>query len=319
MNELRKDYLLDRWVLIAENRSKRPHELAEKKKFKIKKERCFFCPGNEGMTPPEICRIEKNSSWTVRCFPNKFPATIPGYGKIQENFLIKRPAYGRHEVVVETRIHGKSFGDLGVEEIRDVLSVYAERMKNLKNDKKIKYVMIIKNEGPEGGASIEHSHTQIIALPIVPTLIQDEVNKSKKYMREKGECPFCEIVRIEGRGKRRIFSDKNFIAFAPFASRFPFEAWIMPKRHTTSIEFLNGEEMNSFAGILKNILMRLNSLLNYPSYNFYLHISPEKEDLHFHLELCPRVSKFGGFELGSEIVINIMPPEIAAEHYRRKV
>lgn len=317
MNELRRDYLLDRWVLIAENRSKRPHEFAGKK-FKIKKERCFFCPGNESLTPPEICRIEKNNKWTVRCFPNKFPATLLESGEIQKNFLTKRPAYGRHEVVVETPKHGESFGDLSIEQIKDVLHVYSERIKNLKNDKKITYVMIIKNEGIEGGASIPHPHTQIIGLPIVPKLIQDEVNASKKYMREKGECPFCEMVRTEGRGKRRIFSDKNFVAFAPFASRFPFEAWVMPKRHTTSIEFLKEDEMRSFARILKKILTRLNSILRYPSYNFYLHVSPEKEDLHFHLELCPRVSKLGGFELGSDIVINIMPPEIAAEHYRVK-
>ncbi len=319
MNELRKDYFLDRWVLIAENRSKRPQDFAEEQKSKKKNGICYFCRGNEGLTPPEICRVEKKGSWTVRCFPNKFPATIPEFGKLHKNFLTRQAAYGRHEIVVETPTHGESLSDLSVDHIRDVLSVYSERIKDLKRDRKIKYVMIIKNEGLEGGASIEHSHTQIFALPIVPTLIREEIYASKRYTEKKGECPFCKIVKVESRSKRRILSDKNFIAFAPFASRFPFETWIMPKRHVTSIEFLTDEELYSFAGILKNILMRLNSLLKYPPYNFYLHVSPEKEDLHFHLELCPRVSKLGGFELGSDIVINIMPPEIAAEHYRVEV
>lgn len=317
MNELRKDYLLDRWVIIAKERGKRPDEFVQREREEVEKGLCFFCPGNEHTTPPEISRIEENGRWLVRCFPNKFPATTNEIKKFDENLLVRMSAYGRHEIIVETPDHDMCFGDIKVEHIAKVVDMYSERLIENKKDPKIKYVLIFKNKGGLAGTSLRHSHTQLISLAMVPTIVKEEVDASKKYIKEKGNCPFCDIWKKEIKSERRIFEDKYFVAFAPFAPRFSFEAWMVPRRHVTSLEFLNEGEKFSFAGILKKLISRLNSGLNYPPYNFYLHVSPEKEDLHFHLELCPRLSKWAGFELGSGLIINTMPPELAAEYYRK--
>ncbi len=317
MNELRKDYILDRWVIIAEDRGKRPQQFVHRAE-KVEKGICYFCPGNENMTPPEIARIERNGRWIVRSFPNKFPATSRKKGKIRENFLKSFYPYGTHEVVVETPEHDKNLGDLDKEHISLLLQLYIKRLREIKEDKSIKYVLIFKNKGGNAGTSLEHSHSQIIGLPIIPKLVQDEVLAAEEYRRRNGNCPFCKIWKREIKTERGIFENEHTVAIAPFASRFPFEVWLIPKRHMNSLEEMKNEEINSFAEILQKILSRLNSSLNYPPYNFYLHLSPEGEDLHFHLELTPRLTKWAGFELGSGIIINVMPPEMAAEHYRGK-
>lgn len=317
MNELRKDYLLNRWVIIAKDRGKRPTDFVHKESEE-KPGFCYFCPGNEHTTPPEISRIEEDGKWIIRCFPNKYPATTQEYGEVEENLLTKKTAYGRHEVIAETPDHGQHLNELSIEHLVKVLDMYSSRIKELKKDKKIRYVMVFKNQGKEAGASLDHSHTQIIALPIVPSLVQAENNAAEKYFEEKDSCPYCDIWGEERGSDRLIFEDEHTISFAPYASRFPFEAWIMPKRHVRSLEELSLEEKQSFAGILKKILRRLHTSLNKPPYNFWLHQSPEDGDLHFHLELAPRLAKFAGMEHGSEVVINVVPPELAALHYKEK-
>lgn len=300
MSELRKDYLLDRYVIIAKERGKRPNDFVHKGGEKEEEGggMCFFCPGNEHTTPPEISRVAENDKWVIRNFPNKFPATK------------------WHEIIVETRTHGKELSELSVERIVKVFEVYAERVKEIKRDSDVKYVLIFKNKGKIAGASLEHSHTQVIGLEILPTLVQRKVKASKEYKKKRGSCPYCDIWKKEIKSERRVFEDSYTAAFTPYASRFPFEIWLMPKRHAGNIDELTKEELYSFAETLKKILMRLNKSLNQPPYNYYLHIAPDDEDLHFHLVLFPRLSKLAGFEFGSEIVINVMPPEIAAEHYR---
>lgn len=315
MNELRKDYILNRWVIIAKERGKRPNDFLKGEADRKDKGPCFFCPGNEHTTPPEISRIEEDGRWLIRCFPNKFAATTEEMKKVRGEFT-SMAAYGRHEIIVETPDHDMCLGDLKVEHIAKVMDMYSERILENKKHPGIEYALVFKNKGREAGTSLEHSHTQLVALGVVPTAVQDEVEASKRYVNEKNNCPFCDISKTEMKGKRRIFEDKHMAAFAPFASRFSFEAWIMPKRHVTSLEFLDEEERFSLARILKKLVGGLNSSLNYPPYNFYLHISPKREDLHFHLELCPRLSKWAGFELGSGMIINTIPPEMAAKHYR---
>ncbi len=317
MNELRKDYLLDRWVIIAIDRGKRPTDFIQKPGIEEPKT-CFFCPGSEHMTPPEIDRVEKDGGWIIRCFPNKFPATKTELGDVKENLLVSQPAYGRHEVIVETPNHDEHLNELSVEHIVKVLDMYSSRVNELKKDDRIKYVMIFKNQGMVAGASLEHSHTQLIALPMAPKLVREETEASRKYMKAKGGCPLCDIWRHEAESDRLILEDEHTISFAPFASRFPFEVWIMPKRHIRSLDEFRDEEKQSFAKMLKDILMRLNSNLNKPPYNFWLHISPDGEDLHLHLELAPRLANFAGMELGSEIVINVMSPELAARYYKER-
>ncbi len=317
MNELRKDYLLDRWVIIARDRGKRPTDFVQKTGVE-EPGTCFFCPGNEHMTPPEIDRVEENGKWIIRCFPNKFPATTTEFGEIEESFLTKQPAYGKHEVIAETPNHNEHLNELSVEHIVKVLDMYSSRISEIRKDKRIRYVMIFKNQGSVAGASLDHSHTQVIGFPMVPKLVREEAEAAERYKKEKDNCIFCDIWRNEAKSERLILEDNYTVSFTPFASRFPFEVWIMPKRHVNSLGELSDKEKYSFAKMLKRILRKLHSSLNKPPYNFWFHQSPDDGDLHLHLELAPRLAKFAGMEFGSETVINVVPPELAAQHYREK-
>ncbi len=317
MNELRKDYVLDRWVIIAKDRGKRPHDFTQKKEPQ-KKEICVFCPGNEALTPAEISRVEKNGKWIVRIIPNKYSATSLEYGLLDYGFESK-PAYGRHELVIETNRHDKNLEDLSVDVIVKILKIYSERIEKLMKLPRTKYVLVFKNKGVDAGVSLAHSHTQIISLPSVPTLIADEARAARIYRQKNKKCVLCDVLKKELKTERKIFEDRNIAVIAPFASRFPFEAWIVPKKHIRFLKELNESELSSFALSLKKTINALNKILGKPSYNFYLHTSPQNADLHLHLELCPRVAIFGGFELGSGIIINTMPPEIAAKEYRKRL
>lgn len=318
MNELRKDYLLDRWVIVAKDRARRPTDFIQDKAAE-KTEKlglCYFCPGNEHTTPPEIDRIQEGGKWIIRCFPNKFPAVTREVGKKAEGFFTKIPAYGSHEVIVETPNHGEGLGDLSVSHLMKVIDMYVSRIAELKKDPKVKYVAVFKNHGRKAGASLDHSHTQIISLGRLPPLVAAEASAADKYIKEKHRCPYCEIIFREEKGERLICEDEYTLALAPYASRFPFEAWILPKRHIRSLDELKMEEKKSFASTLRSVLSRLKNSLQDPPYNLWLHYSPDDADLHLHLELAPRLSDYAGFEFGSEIIINVIPPEVAAAHYR---
>ncbi len=323
MNELRKDYFLDRWVIISPSRGKRPRDFGHKKQ-EIKPEVCFFCPGNEELTPPEICRVEENNEWIIRVFPNKFPAATLEEWESNENFnenfnknyLTKIPAYGEHEIIVETPDHDGEIDNLSVDSIVKVLDVCSNRANELMKNKGINYVSIFKNRGKEAGASLLHTHIQLISLPFIPTAVQAEVDASKKYLDEMGICPFCDISKDEMKTARGIFEDENAAAFTPYASRFPYEVWIMPKRHITGIDEMTEFEKYSIAKIMKNILMKLNEKADNPPYNLLFHFGVDGADLHFHIEICPRLSTWAGFELGSGITINTISPEDAAEFYK---
>jgi len=207
--ELRKDYVLNRWVFIAPERKKRSKE------FVKKIETCFFCPGNENLTPAEIGRVEENNKWKIRYFKNKFPIVDKEKNIKEENeFFTWSSAYGEHEVIVECREHDKQLWDLPTDHIKQILEVYKNRINELSKDNK--YVLVFKNHGFEAGTSLVHTHTQVVALNKIPQLVVDEVNANK-------ECNYCKIIKIEEESKRKCFSNKNFIAFAPYASRFNFE------------------------------------------------------------------------------------------------
>ena len=311
MNEIRKDYLLDRYVIIATDRAKRPAQFIKQKQKTIKST-CFFCPGNEKLTPPEIERIEKNNKWLIRCFPNKFAATkLQGKPKTKNQKLIHADAFGKHEVIAETPNHKEQLSDLPISHIKLILDMYKRRLLEITKIDGIKFVSIFKNKGKEAGASLQHSHTQIISYNQFPTLINQEIKASKK----NGKCQYCSIIKTEKKSPRVIKEDQTFVSFTPYASRFPFEAWIFPKKHKTSIIELDDYELTNLAKQLKFILRKLNKL-NAP-YNFFLHYAPGKKDLHFHIEIIPRLSTFGGFEFSTDTTINVMPPEKAAAFYRR--
>ncbi|NQV09400.1 galactose-1-phosphate uridylyltransferase [Candidatus Woesearchaeota archaeon] len=310
--ELRKDYILERWVVISEGRAKRPREF-KKKPIDVDDKICHFCSGNEHLTPPEISRVEEDGKWKIRVIPNKFPFMIEeGFTDIRTDniFFTYSHAYGKHEVIVETEDHEKQLYDLTHDEIKEVLNMYKSRFNALSKLFETKYVVLFKNHGAEAGTSIVHSHSQITSMAKMPTLIQDKLNAVKKF----DSCPYCDIINIEKGSDRRCFENNSFVAFTPYASRFNYEVWLFSKRHCKNINELNDDEMNDLTEIMVKILRKLKELNC--SYNFTVFNSPTNEDLHFHIEFLPRMATWAGFEFSTDIVINSINPEQAAEFYR---
>jgi len=319
MGELRKDYILNRWVIIATERAKRPHEFArEVEKTKIKE--CYFCPGHENETPPEISRVEqevkrgknKVKEWKIRVFPNKF-AAVRQEGEFNirtdNQFYTFSANYGRHEVVVETPDHQEQLWDLSEKDIQDVLKVYCQRINALYRTEGISYVCVFKNSGKDAGTSIVHTHSQIIAYNKVPEFVQEEIDASKNYPI----CPYCSIISNEKNSFRRCFENSSFVAFTPYASRFPMEIWIFSKEHRKSVTDLNEAEIKDLSEVMASVLRKLKKL-NAP-FNYVLHNAPPGQDLHFHIEVLPRLATWAGFEFNGTI-INTMAPEEAAKFYR---
>ena len=312
MGIIRKDYILDRFVYYAAERKKRPHDF-KSVVVKDSSKLCFFCPWNTHLTPKEIGRLEYKGTWKMRWFPNKFPAVEKkGNPKIKsKKFYSEGCSYGIHEIIVETQHHKSQLADLPVGQIRELLEVFKLRIRELSKLKGIKYVDVFKNHGKDAGTSLVHSHSQVMALNNIPALVREECQASNKY---KG-CLYCEIIRHEAKSKRKIFETKNVIAFAPFASRFNYEAWIFVRQHRKTMEELEEGELEDLASAIKKVLVKLKKIN--ASYNFYIHYSPEKENLHFHIEITPRIANWGGFELSTNAVINSVLPEDAARFYRR--
>jgi len=279
-------------AVITPHRGKRPEDFATERKMKTTlPSKCFFCPGNESLTPPEIDRVEKDGKWEVRCFPNKFAA-----------FRKDCPeAYGRHEIIVETPDHYKTLSELSEENLLHYLQMVGKRIRDAYSDKRIKYVQVFKNEGHEGGASLEHTHTQLVGMPLVPS----DLEAKRKYASGR-KCALCKV-------KRNIFAQNSeFIAFVPHAARFHFEFWIAPKSH--SMKRLGEGQMKELANILKVSLSKLDKLVNYPPYNIlYFAAPPYEKDFHFHLCVTPRLAKWAGFEHSTGWVMNSVVPEDAAK------
>ncbi len=328
MPELRKDPVLGRWVIISVERGKRPTDftpMVQKKRGGF----CPFCPGNEYTTPPEIMTYgrpegaEPNSpGWELRVMPNKFPA-LGSEGELNkrgEGLFDKMNGVGAHEVIVETPDHNLSLATVSSEAFERTLHAYYERIQALKEDPKVKYVLIFKNEGESAGASLEHSHTQLIALPIVPRTVKDEMAGARKHYEMRERCLFCDIVHQEMEDRRRVVAENNdYIAIAPFAPRAPFETWILPKSHQSSFAPLNGG-FSGLAELFQKVLRQVDAILEKPAYNFMLHTSPfngdHNEYYHWHIELMPKLTKIAGFEWGSGFYINPTPPEEAARFLR---
>ena len=314
MGELRKDYILDRFVLLSTDRGKRPHQLV----LPIEKEKkgvCFFCPGNEHLTPPETHSLEKEGNWQIRVFPNKF-AAVKNEGesniKTDNTFFTFSNNFGYHEVIVETPDHNKELADLSIDEIKQVLEVFSHRIDSLSREEGVKYVQIFKNKGSKAGTSIPHTHSQVIAYNVIPSSIKEKITATNNF----NDCPYCNIINIEKNSLRSIFENDSFVSFAPYASRFPLEAWIFPKEHVRFLSELTEEDYYNFAEILKKLLSKLKTI-NAP-YNFFICYSPNNEDLHLHMEILPRINTLAGFELSTNNYINHISPEDAALFYKKK-
>ncbi len=328
MPELRKDPIIGRWVIISTERGKRPSDFGitmEKKGSKL----CPFCPGNESATPPEIIAFRPDNTkpntpgWALRVISNKFPALkIEGdLNRVGIGIFDKMNGIGAHEVIIETPDHFKDFADFDNEKALNIIWAYRMRILDLKKDPRFKYIIVFKNHGQAAGASLEHSHSQLIATPIVPKRVAEELEGALKYYQYKERCIFCDIIRQEmGDGERVVSRNDNFIALEPFAPRLPFETWILPTKHYSALEDIAEKELPDLASILRETLKRLSLSLNNPPYNFILHSRPVEEEgkiyYHWHIEIMPKLTKVAGFEWGTGFYINPTTPEDAAKYLR---
>jgi UDPglucose--hexose-1-phosphate uridylyltransferase len=329
MPELRKDPVLGRWIIISKERRKRPTD------FPVEPVQsnggfCPLCPGNEAFTPPEVFAIRAHNSprnspdWQVRVVPNKYPALIieGDMGKEGVGLYDRMNGIGAHEVVIESPSHDEGFAQFSVSQMANVFRAYQERMLDLERDTRFKYVMVFKNHGRAAGASLEHSHSQLIALPILPRMIVSELEGAKSYYQYKERCVFCDIIRQEEvQDERVVCQNEQFITITPFAPRTPFEMWVLPKKHSSGYFTISESELYGLGEIFGDTLQRLNRCIPDVPYNFVLHTEPLRsggriEHYHWHFEIVPKLTSIAGFEWGSGFYINPVPPEEAASYLR---
>ncbi|KRT53665.1 galactose-1-phosphate uridylyltransferase [endosymbiont of Ridgeia piscesae] len=334
-------------VLVATARGMRPKKAEEmvQRESRAHVETCPFCRGNEEKTPPAIKAYPDEKEWQMRIVPNLYP--VLGDDKPQSNIAFGLQqvidGYGRHEVVIDNPNHGIALHEMTREHLTNLFYTYQERMAELYNsDSRLKYVLVFKNFGPAAGASIPHTHSQIIATPVVPENVQNEVHHSREYFKKYGQCVFCSLIdealtyeatiydRDSGQIRRKvnvgqyvIERGEHFVAIKPFASRFEWEIHILPLKHQSDFLKANRDDLSDFARVLKRTMARLDKVVGGVQYNFFLHSQPHGEEFdgcsdsyHWHLEICPRTSIPTGFELGSGLFVSTVSPELAAEQLR---
>lgn len=326
MPELRKDPVLGRWIIISEERSRRPTDFVVEE-FQAKGGFCPLCPGNENTTPSEVLVYGRGSSappnspgWSLRVVPNKYPALVIEGNLDKEGAGIydKMNGIGAHEVVVESPDHEESFIYLPPERMVQVFRSFRDRLIDLGRDPRFRYVMIFKNTGKAAGASLEHSHSQLVALPILPRMIVSELEGSLSYYKYKERCIYCDIIRQELREDLRVICQNDqYISMVPFAPRSPFEMWILPKAHHSSYIAMDDSSYASLASVFSETMRRLDACIPNVPYNFVLHGAPLRSEpldyFHWHFEIRPKLTTIAGFEWGSGFYINPMPPEDAAK------
>lgn len=329
-SELRRDAVTGRWIIANTSHPSRAADFEIESSDIKGTGTCPFCPNNEKMTPPEIYAerpgaVNPNGpGWTIRVVPNKFPA-LQIEGELKRHGIGVFDAstgVGAHEVIIEGTDHKKQLDDLDVPEIARMLRTYQLRSKDLRGDERLKYILIFKNHGFAAGASLEHSHSQLIALPIVPTRVQDELTGCERYFEQRDRCIYCDIIHHELDEQERIIVETTgFVSFTPFVSRFPYEVCIAPKYHRADFLLVPQNELMDLAQALKETLKRIRATLRNPAYNLMLHTAPtedgNREDYHWHFELIPILTRVAGFEWGSGFYINPTPPEVAAEDMRQ--
>lgn len=307
-SEIRKDYIQEKYVIIAPRRGKRPTDVERRVAPAMPAGDCIFCPGtiehhNRIITTVTASR-GRGEPWAIKVIANKFPAVSTNNSK----------AYGRQEVVIETPDHRQETENLSVARVAEIFKVYADRTKAISKDKKIEYILIFKNDGGAAGASLRHAHSQIFASQFLPPHLKDKSQHVQAYKLEHGHCVYCDVIKKERTGPRLIAEDKNVIAFCPWAPIHNYEAWLMPKRHLDNVTALRPAERLSLAKQLQKILKKINQLGL--SYNYYFHQVINDAGQHLYLKVTPRGSVWAGVEIGSGLIINPVSPEAAAKFYR---
>ena len=328
MPELRRDPIVGRWVIIATERARRPNH------FRRAEEPpggpCPFCPGNEDKTPPEVYVSGRPAApanlpgWKVRVIPNRYPALmIEGeLDREADGIYDRMNGVGAHEVVIETPEHSRDLSELTDAEVTEVLFAFKARILDLKNDMRFRYVLLFKNHGSAAGATLEHTHSQLIALPVTPRQVADEIEGARRHHEHRERCIYCDIVGQEQKDRTRlIHENQEFVVFQPWAPRSPFETWIVPRRHESNFEAETKERLAFAAQALRITLAKLMTGLGRPAYNFIVHTNPLRDppsaSYHWHIEVVPALTQVAGFEWGSGFHINPVPPEEAAEFLRK--
>jgi UDPglucose--hexose-1-phosphate uridylyltransferase len=340
-NELRKDYLSNRWVVIATERSRRPTDFTKQKTESFQNRVCPLCVGNEHMTPPAVMlylkrngEIKKDkdpnglrpNNWLVRVVPNLYPAFSPPKEQADQTQIMKSEnfgcAIGHHEVLVESPNHNEDPADAELPQLMHLVNAYMDRLRELSAKPYVKYVSIFRNYGKEAGASLSHAHSQIIATPTVPRIVEEEMAASKKFYNHHQKCVFCNIMEKETKSPRLVLDNEHFIVFAPYASVHPMEFWILPKKHDPNILSLTQTEIKAFAATLKTSLKALKDLVDDPPYNYGFHLALNREAenyYHWHVEVYPKLTIWAGFEKNTGMYINTVTPETAATELRKAI
>ncbi|PIQ90426.1 MAG: galactose-1-phosphate uridylyltransferase [Candidatus Omnitrophica bacterium CG11_big_fil_rev_8_21_14_0_20_41_12] len=337
MPELRKDPIIGRWVIIATERSRRPDQFASQSKEQEDPLACPFCEGKESQTPPEIYAIRPRNSnrngpgWHLRVVPSISPfLRVEGDMDRRGNGLYDvMNGVGAHEIIIETNQHIANIADLSEDQITKVLNCYSDRILDLEKDSRLKYALVFKNYGKgSGGMAIRHTRSQLIATPINPKRVKEELAGSRAYYEYHERCVFCDLIQQEIEQQERVILDfDGFLAVTPFAGRFPFETWILPKKHCCDYTCMDAESRRNLARVLKAVLLKLKIGLNDPDYNYVIHTAPFRrqkvgywktidQDYHWHIEIMPRLTKVAGFEWGTGFYICPLPPEETAKFLR---
>ncbi len=337
MSELRKDPIVDRWVIIAAERGQRPSDFKPAPQ-PTSPVGCPLCEGNEDKTPPEVFAIRDGTppntpGWRVRVVPNKFPA-LAIEGEVMRSgigLFDHMNGVGAHEVIIEAPDHNADIADVPLEQIVDILTAFEQRTCDLRRDKRFRHIMIFRNYGAAAGASLTHPHSQLIALPIVPKIVRDKLQSARNHYRQKERCIFCDLIEQElALPDRLIYQNDQFIILSPYAARFPFSVTIYPLQHSYDFTLMSDEQCLLLADALHFILTKYKTVLGDPAYNMMVQTSPNilprpghadywssiKYDYHWHIEIMPRLTKVAGFEWGTGFYINPVSPEDAAEYLR---
>ncbi|MBI2869294.1 MAG: galactose-1-phosphate uridylyltransferase [Chloroflexi bacterium] len=326
MSELRQDPTTHEWVIMAPERGSRPLEAPRRDPEPVPEwdASCPFCPGNESRTPPEVCRIGGPDEWAVRVVPNRFPALNPdGAGGVAggDLFFRRRPGYGVHEVIIEDPRHNAMMALMAPAAIAKVLQAYQRRYNALKVDRRLKFITIFKNHGWGSGTSLAHPHSQLVATPIMATYYRRKSGVAYDYYSDTGRCLYCDLLDKElAGGERIVAATGQFVVLHPFASRAPYETWIVPRKHYASFGLFPGAGLAELAGVLRESLYCLYTELNDPAFNFAIDTSTTDFEsdpyYHWHIRIVPRLTTAAGFEIGSGIYINIALPEETAKRIR---
>jgi UDPglucose--hexose-1-phosphate uridylyltransferase len=335
MNELRKDILLGRWIaVLSESLAPSEYKLPVERENTVRT--CLLCSGHEKETPREIASIRQPGTqantpgWWVRAIPSFKPVfQIEGdLGRKGFGIYDKMNSIGANEILIESPDHDKNPEDLGLEQMIRLITLYRNRIADLNNDPRMRYMLIYKNSGTGSGDIFSHPVSNLVATPVIPINVKDELDNAKQYFSYKERCIYCDIMQEELRtGDRVVFESRDFLCFCPYAAQLPFESWIIPKEHCCAFHEISQDAIEDMGFILMTVLKKLKTLFPGVPFNYYIHTAPNMvprknhwhtlgEDYHWHLEIIPRLVRMSGFEWGSGLFILPTSPEDAAKYLR---